>query len=143
MTRVPGGVSKTGIQCLAAVAQYFGLRADPDHLVRQCGNSVGEPDVGTVIRFAMDMGLRAKAGKMTWESLLAATCPFPFLAKLANGNWVVVIGLRPGEPDRLAILDPLEGRAAALLLRREQFCSQWGGEVVVLSADASLTARAA
>ena len=137
------GCPQTGIQCLAAVAQYRGLQADPECLIRKYGVLGEEPDVPAVMRLASDIGLSVKAGTATWNALQAMKQTFPLLARLRNGHWVVVVGSPADDVEKVAIIDPLEPRASALVLKREHFCSQWSGEVVLLSLAAQLLARAA
>src|SRR5262249_27207254 len=64
---------------------------------------------------------------------------FPIIARLINGNSVIVLGLRD---ERVCVLDPLADRPAMLPLDQEAFCKSWGGHVLLLRRNYALTDEA-
>jgi ATP-binding cassette subfamily B protein len=143
MMSVDRSFPETGMRCLAAVAQYIGVQPDLECLVSGSRIVSEESDIEAVIRLASEIGLLVRAKTVDWADLLAPQHGYPLLARLRNGNWVVVIGSVAGDAEKIAIVDPLEARTAALLLQREQFCSRWDGEVVLVSSTDQVAARAA
>ena len=129
----------TVIQCLTAIAQHHGLQVNPERLIDDYALAAEEPASAMLLRIASDIGMKAKLEKLTWETLLAQGGVYPLMARLSNGNGVIIVGARAEGVAKVAMLDPLSDRATVVLLDREQFCSRWGGEVVLLKRHHSLT----
>ncbi len=127
------------VQCLTAIAQHHGLQVNPERLIEQYALGTEEPTASLLQRMASDIGLRVKTDKLNWASLLAQGGVFPLMARLANGNGVIVVGVRNEGADRVAILDPTQDKSGVILVDREQFCSRWNGEVVFMKREHSLT----
>ena len=124
----------TAVQCLTAIAQHHGLQVNPERLVHDYALGAEEPAQALFLRMAADIGLKAKAERMDWDGLVALQGVFPLVARLSNGNSVIVIGARR-EPDgeaRIAVLDPLADKAVPMVLTRDQFCGRWDGDLVFL-----------
>jgi subfamily B ATP-binding cassette protein HlyB/CyaB len=120
----------TTIQCLAAVAQHHRLPINPERLIEDYALVGEEPSVATVLRIAADIGLKARAEKLGWDSLLAQNGVFPVIARMEDGNCVIVMAATPNEGGQVAILNPLaDNPTAVLMLGQEKFCTQWKGEV--------------
>jgi len=137
------GFPNTGVKCLAAIAQYWQLPVHRESIISPLKFNSREPSAVEIQSIAVGVGLQAMPESIDWETLLNQSLASPLLARLKNGNWVVVIGRQCGQPDKVAILDPLEAHASVLLLRREQFCSQWEGDVIFLATNSRLAACAA
>ena len=130
----------TVVQCLTAVAQHHGLQINPERLIDEYALKSEEPPSSLLLRMAADIGLKAKIAKLTWRGLIAQNGVFPLLARLSNGNAVIVVGVRQEDAGtKVAILDPLEENAAIILLNQEQFSSQWQGDVVFMKRQHALT----
>jgi len=125
----------TAVQCLTAIAQHHGLQVNPDRLIHDYALGTAEPSPALFLRMASDVGLKAKAERIDWTALVALKDVFPLVAKLANGNSVIVVGARPAQGEeeaKVAVLDPLANQADVLVITRDQFCGRWDGEVVFL-----------
>ncbi|MGQ0709305.1 MAG: peptidase domain-containing ABC transporter [Rhodoferax sp.] len=123
----------TTIQCLAAVAQHHGLPVNPERLIEDYALGAEEPTAATLLRIASDIGLKAKADRFTWDGLMAQGGVFPLIAKLSEGNCVIVMGGSPNEGGQIAILNPLaDNPTQVLLLNKEQFSQKWQGDVYLL-----------
>lgn len=129
----------TVIQCLTAIAQHHGLQVNPERLIDDYALGAEEPGAPLLLRIAADHGLKARVDKLSWESLLAQGGVFPLMARLDNGNAVIVVGARADGDGKVALLDPLEEGAGVLLLDRAQFASRWHGEVVFIKRQHALT----
>jgi ATP-binding cassette subfamily B protein len=123
----------TTIQCLAAVAQHHRLPINPERLIEDYALVGEEPSVASVLRIAADIGLKARVDQLSWDSLLAQGGVFPVIARMEDGNCVIVMAATPNEGGQVAILNPLaDNPTAVLMLGQEKFCTQWKGEVFFL-----------
>ena len=113
----------TSIQCLTAIAQHHGLQINPERIIQEYALGEEEPTSALLLRIASEIGLKARADKLSWEGLLAQGGVFPLLAKLAKGGSVIIVGARTEEDGKVAVLDPQISGAAIDLLDREQFAS--------------------
>ena len=132
--------SHSVIQCLTAIAQHHGIQINPERLIDDYALTAEEPKPSLVLRIASDIGMKARNDKLSWTGLLGQGGVFPLIARLANGNGVIVVGVRgEGDDASIAILDPLEDVANVLLLNQQQFCSRWEGDVVFVKRHHRLT----
>ncbi|TGD95709.1 peptidase domain-containing ABC transporter [Methylobacterium nonmethylotrophicum] len=123
----------TGLHCLVAVARHHGIDLDPDRLAH--AYAVGDEAVSgpRLTRMAREVGLRAGRARLSFSSLTDLGGAFPALARLKNGNFVVVTGTdRQGEAPRLIVFDPKASRHEPFLLDEEAFCAAWAGEVLLV-----------
>ena len=129
----------TVIQCLTAIAQHHGLKVNPERIIDDYAIGAEEPGAALLLRIALDIGLKARVDQLSWEALLAQGGVFPLMARLNNGNAVIVVGARAEGDGKVALLDPLEEGAGVMLLDRAQFASRWTGEVVFIKRQHTLT----
>jgi ATP-binding cassette subfamily B protein len=127
----------TAIQCLTAIAQHHRMPVNPDRLIHEYALEAEEPGEALLLRIAGDIGFKAKLAQFSWDELHSQEGVYPILARLNNGNSVIVVGALEG--DRLAILDPLENMGAVLTLTRDQFATRWQGHVLLLKRKTSMT----
>ncbi|CAK0761792.1 ATP-binding cassette subfamily B protein [Gammaproteobacteria bacterium] len=129
----------TAVQCLAAVAQHHGITLSPEKLTHDYALERKEPNIEHLVRMAEDHGLKARHKSINWEKLLSLKGIFPVLAKLDNGNWIIIVGVRR-EKDivRVAIVDPLEEKTNLLFLESSQFCTRWKGDTIFIKKNFSL-----
>lgn len=129
----------TALQCLTMVAQHHGLRTSPEQLRREHDLAAVDSSTFSWLEVLADqIGLRVKsksleAGKGA-EVLPGMQEHFPVLARLNNGNVVVLIGLRQQDDGMaLAIIDPLAKPAnAVFMVPLAGFCEKWSGEVLLI-----------
>jgi ATP-binding cassette subfamily B protein len=132
----------TAIQCLTAIAQHHGLQINPERLIDDYALGAQEPGNGVLLRIASDIGLKAKADRLSWARLLAQGGVFPLMARLNDGNMVIVVGVRPGEdgkPAQVALLNPISQQASVTLEDGDAFCRRWQGEVLFVKRQHKLT----
>ncbi len=129
----------TAVQCLTAVAQHHGIQALPDKLIHEYSLDAEEPTSTLIARMAGDIGLKAKVKTLTWDEMSRMDGVFPLLARLDNGNTVIVVGMR-NDPNgaQVAVVDPLANRASAMVVTREQFCTRWHGETILIKRSYAL-----
>ena len=131
----------TAIQCLAAIAQHHGLQINPERLIEEYALGKEEPANPTLLRIAADIGLKAKVASLGWNGLLAQGGVFPLMARLSDGNMVIIVGMRAdGDgPGKIALLNPIANEAAVVMEDRETFSARWDGEVVFVKRQHKLT----
>jgi subfamily B ATP-binding cassette protein HlyB/CyaB len=121
----------TGLISLLILARFYDLPADGSQL-RQLYAQPGQPLSDTeLLRAAKHLGLKAGVIHTEWTKLSGT--PFPAIAKLGNGRHVVLAKIN-GE--KVLIQDPVEGRP--LVVSREQFESNWTGELFLFAKRANL-----
>ncbi len=125
--------SHSTIQCLAALAQHHRLPVNPERLIEDYALGAEEPAVATVLRIATDIGLKAKHDKLNWAGLQAQGGVFPLIARMNGGNCLIIMGVTEQGEGQVAALNPLAERASdAILIDKDKFCAEWGGEVFFL-----------
>ncbi len=140
----------TALRCLMLVARHHGLRAPsgpgpgpgpgptPD-LAPGAPPAAGEPSTEELLRIAAEAGFKASARRLDWDALQALPPVFPLLARLKNGNTVILVGVaRPGagKADHpgatVGVVDPLADRLDVIDVPRDLFLERWDGELVFL-----------
>ncbi|MYM98089.1 peptidase domain-containing ABC transporter [Duganella vulcania] len=132
----------TAIQCLTAIAQHHGLQINPERLIDDYALRAEEPGTGALLRIASDIGLKAKADKLTWSRLMAQGGVFPLMARLVDGNMVIAVGVKPGEngaEDQVAVLNPVNPNAAVVMVGRADFEQRWHGDVLFVKRQHKLS----
>lgn len=121
------------VQCLAAIAQHHRLPVNPERLIEDYALVSQEPTPATVLRIAADIGLKVKFDKLTWAGLLVQEGVFPLIARMTDGNCVIVMGASAKGDGQVAMLNPLADNATEVLtIDQEKFCLHWGGEVFLM-----------
>lgn len=128
----------TVVQCLTAIAQHHGLQVNPERVIEDYALTEQEPATPLLLRMASDLGLKAKVDQISWDSLLAQGGVFPLMARLNNGNAVIIVGAK-ADTAKVALIDPLIDGASVSLMERAQFCGMWSGEVVFIKRHHALT----
>lgn len=136
----------TAIQCLTAIAQHHGLQINPERLIDDYALRAEEPGNGALLRIASDIGLKAKADKLTWSRLMAQGGVFPLMARLIDGNMIIVVGVKPadavghpGAEDQVAVLNPANANATVVMVARGEFEKRWAGEVLFIKRQHKLS----
>lgn len=131
----------TAIQCLTAVAQHHGLQINPERLIDEYALGAEEPGNGVLLRIAAEIGLKAKAGQLSWNGLLAQGGVFPLLARLRDGNMVIIVGVQGdgGGDGKIAVLNPAVNQAGVTLEERRSFTERWDGQVLFVKRQHKLT----
>lgn len=118
----------TGLSSLIIIAKHFGIPADIRQLERAYALEKGNIDTISILRAAKDLKLKVrqliqvspeKLGKLT----------LPAIAKLKNGNYIVIIGMH-GE--KIGIYDPLI-RVEPIEADLQKFIENWTGEIILFT----------
>jgi subfamily B ATP-binding cassette protein HlyB/CyaB len=122
----------TTLQCLTAIAQHHGLQVNPERLIHEYALSAEEPSSAMLLRMADSIGLKAKARQLSVARLLGQKGVFPLIARMKDGNSVIVVGISPDAGGTLALLDPAASQGAVTMLGHDAFNARWSGEAVFL-----------
>lgn len=129
--REHGAAIDTALICLTIIARLHHLPADPKQLQHEFGSSEHPFEIRDLLRAAKWLGLKARAIQSDWTTL--STTHFPCIAVLAEDHFVLVGGIKD---DEVLIKDPLE--EGPKTLSREEFQSQWRGELILITRRAGL-----
>jgi ATP-binding cassette subfamily B protein len=122
----------TGLECLALVARHHGLDLSAGTLAQTHAIGKEAVTVPLMLRMAKEAGLRARATRLDWVGLAQLGEALPALARLDNGNWVMIVGLgRIDDADAVRLVDPLAENGEALVVTRDRFSARWHGEIVL------------
>lgn len=125
------GVTDSGLLCLLILARFYDLPADGSQLCHQFVSSGKTFSDVELLRAAKHLGLKAGVLRSRWDKLQRA--PFPAIAKLRENRYVVLAKI---DGEKALIQDPAEGRP--LVVSREQFESNWTGELLLFAKRANL-----
>ena len=129
----------TTLQCLTAIAQHHGLQVNPERLIHDYALAAEEPSSPMLLGMASSIGLKAKLRQLTLDKLLGQKGVFPLLARMKDGNSMIVVGARVDDGGVLAVLDPLGDLGAVKMLDPAAFSALWSGEVLFLKRTSRLT----
>ena len=124
------------LRCLVLMAAHHGISASVERLVHDHALPPAEPGTPALLSLARSLGLDAKATKLGWRKLLRLGGAFPVLARLRDGNTVIVVGAHLNEQE-VAVVDPLH--EGVLRVPQESFTGQWDGDIVFCRRSWSLT----
>lgn len=121
----------TGLICLLILARFYDLPADGLQLRHQFVSSGKTFSDVELLRAAKHLGFKAGLIKTQWRQLPGT--PVPAITKHRDGRYGVLAKV---DGEKALIQDPVEGRS--LVVSREQFESNWTGEVLLFAKRAHL-----
>ncbi|MCA6107170.1 peptidase domain-containing ABC transporter [Bradyrhizobium cenepequi] len=131
-------VARTELQCLAKIAAYHGVDLPVERLKHSYAVDGVPVSTTRLLRIAKEAGLRATRTQLDWGALFRLGEAYPALARLSNGNWIVVLGAGQGADgaEAVSVFDPLaERRDEPLIVDRDTFCSRWEGEAILIKRE--------
>ncbi|WP_319402152.1 type I secretion system permease/ATPase [uncultured Anaeromusa sp.] len=124
-------VLDTALLCLVRVSQILGVPADAEQLRRAYIFDNQGMDALTLVRAAKELGL--KSNLLEPDRAGFTKLPYPAIALLQNGNFVVVTGC---DGQRISIMDPYQPQPFAVEL--EAFFQVWSGRMIFVARRFSL-----
>jgi subfamily B ATP-binding cassette protein HlyB/CyaB len=122
----------SAVLALAAIAHAAGTSLSPEFLHRKYALGLSEPSPSLLARIASEHGFRASAQQMNLEAIISSIGPYPMMAQLKSGGWVVLAGVKPEDGRHsFAVLDPSASAASITYLDDEIWQSLWSGYVVI------------
>ncbi len=130
----------TALITFEMVARHHGVDVSVGRMVHDYAITAAVIDTRLLLRIAKDSGFKAKAIELDWKRLSQLGAAFPAIARLSNGNSVVLAGFRTqDEREEVVVVDPLADRPGFIFIGREEFDAQWRGEIILLKRTYKLT----
>src|SRR5215471_2800756 len=125
----------TALQCFVAVARHHGIDLSADRIKHDYALKPDDEFTRLLPKIARNSGMRSKNLQLRWKDLPRLGEAYPAIARLKNGNSVILLGYHE---DKVGVLDPLADRLAVLRLDEATFCKRWIGELWLLRRDVAL-----
>lgn len=125
----------TALLSLELVARHHGIDLGIDRIAHDYAIRAGdEVSTALVLRIAGESGLKAKALTIRWDDLAKLDGSFPLIARLSNGNSIILSGFRPDpkmeDGGEVIIVDPLAESPTFIPLSRDRLLDLWRGDVI-------------
>src|SRR5215471_2990405 len=124
-----GSALETALQCFVAVARHRGIDLSADRIKHDYALKPDDDITRLLPKIARSSGMRTRKLQASWKDLPRLGEAYPAIARLANGNSVILLGFQEGQ---VGVLDPLADRLAVLRLDQATFCKKWNGELLLL-----------
>jgi len=124
---------ETGLSCLFRLGIQNGVYADVGAVRRR--NLVDGETVpaARLAALAGEFGLRAERTRLDWRALQTRPFAHPLMLILANSNAVILMGVRRGGAEEVAISDPLFRDGEIFFLSRAELERSWHGEALIIA----------
>ncbi|QPF86554.1 peptidase domain-containing ABC transporter [Bradyrhizobium genosp. L] len=130
-----GTETQTALECLSRVAVLHGVDLPVERLRHAYALDNTPVSQALLLRMMQEAGLRAQQLHLDWNTLCGLGEAYPALVRLANGNWILVLGAEDGMDGEGAVrmIDPLAERwDEPLIVAKARFCANWDGETVLV-----------
>lgn len=130
--------SHTALRCFALIARHHGAEVSYERIAHEYSLTQQEPDLRKVLRIASDYKFKARMTTLNWEKLHKAGQAWPMMARLVNGNWVILVGNRQeaGEngsvETKIAVYDPMAEGQGFIYITQSQLEAKWKGSAMLL-----------
>src|SRR5262245_36727680 len=126
----------TALQCFVAVARHHGVDLSVDR-IRHDHALKADDDIRRLLPvIARKSGLHTRTVRIAWKDLPRLGDAYPAIARLSNGNSIILLGFRD---NKVGVLDPLADRPAVMSLEEATFCKNWSGELMLLRRNYAFT----
>ena len=122
----------TGLLCLAMLARYHQVAADPDQLAHEFRADGAPFGVTEILLAARKLDLRARRAKVRVDRL--TTTPLPAIGRDSEGNFFILARVDAG---KALIQDPRRSGPNELTL--DELERTWTGELILVASRASIT----
>jgi ATP-binding cassette subfamily B protein len=136
----------TALLALELVARHHGVDLGADRIAHDYAIGT-ETDISTalLLRIAKENGLKARMLTIGWADLAGLGETFPLIARLSNGNTIILSGFRHDDTKdgggEAIIVDPLAETPSFIPLSRERLLEQWRGEAIFIKKIFALADR--
>jgi ATP-binding cassette, subfamily B, bacterial HlyB/CyaB len=124
---------ETGLACLFRLGVQSGVYADIDAVRRRNAVDGQTVPAARLAALAGEFGLTAAPVRLDWQALTTGTFAHPLILVLANTNAVVLMGMRRGGAEELAVSDPLFRDGEIFFLGRDEFERAWHGDALLVT----------
>jgi ATP-binding cassette subfamily B protein len=130
------GGRDSALRCLVEVARRRGIETSVERIRHDQLLESGELSPQLLASAAEKIGLRARVMRAKWKHVVELDQAFPVIARLRNGNSVILTGLSEvGGATVVMMRDPLAQADEPMPLDEARFCGAWTGELVLLKPD--------
>ncbi|MBF0614669.1 MAG: peptidase domain-containing ABC transporter [Magnetococcales bacterium] len=135
MSQPPSSIATaphSGYRCLIRLGRHHGVELPAD---RTPADLTGAPSLEELARLARFMGLKSKAVEnKKWKDLLRLGRAYPVLARLNDGQAVILIAITPTgqESHGVVVLDPATEQNGPVVQDEAQFMASWSGGLLLL-----------
>lgn len=126
---VEGSPVETALQCLVAIGRHYGIDLSPERIKHDFALRPDDDITRLLPKIARSSGMRSRKLKVGWKDLQRLGDAYPVIARLANGNSVILLGFNE---NKVGVLDPLADCLDVLPLDQATFCRKWTGELLLL-----------
>lgn len=134
--------SNTLLQCLALVARHHKIDVTAERLCHEYGVDESGVDEKLFRKICIGLKLKFKERALSWDSLYRIGGAFPVIARLDNGNHVVLVAVseqtEDGKEAEAAIFDPLAEAKQVFVVRKSDFEKRWTGGVIFIKPISAL-----
>ncbi len=137
-------VSDTALACLSLMARHHGIDLPVEKMVHDYAIQDSDINFPLLSKIAHESSLKTRALNINWLGFFRLGKAYPLIARLTNGNCVVVINCiksPDGGGDKVAVLDPLVNRPGLIMITEHDFCRVWSGDVMLIKRKYKLTAE--
>ena len=120
----------SGLEALLTLLHLQGVAADRDQIRHRLGTST--PGVPEILRYARDLGLKARTLRSSWPRL--AKTPLPGIAVLRDGTFMVIA---KASDEKVLVQSPQTRRPE--LMTRDEFARVWDGGLILMARRAGLS----
>jgi ATP-binding cassette subfamily B protein len=124
----------TSLRALAAIASRLGLDVSVDQLRRRFALKPGEPDTPTLIAWAREIGLEARALRLTFQELPRVARALPAILRAKDGGALILEEARsdPSKGTVAVIRDPSAAEDVVLAIDELHLAEVWEGEAILI-----------
>jgi len=128
------GAISTTLRALAAIASRLGLDVSVDQLRRRFALEPGEPDTPTLIALARELGLEARALRMSFQELPRVAKALPAILRAKDRGALILEEARsdPAKGTVAVIRDPSSTEDVLLAIDELHLAEVWEGEVILI-----------
>ena len=129
-----GPAISTSLRALAIVASRLGVEVDVEQLRRRFALQPGEPDTGTLIAMARELGLEARALQTRFEELPRLGRALPVILRAKEGGALILEDARadPVKGTVALVRDPSAEEDAVLAIDELHLTEVWEGEAILI-----------
>jgi ATP-binding cassette subfamily B protein len=131
----------TSLRALATIASRLGLDVSVDQLRRRFALQPGEPDTATLIAWAREIGLDARALRLPFQDLPRIARALPAILRAKDGGALILEEARsdPSKGTVAVIRDPSAAEDVVLAIDELHLAEVWEGEAILIKRRHSTT----
>ena len=136
---MPDSGPNSALKCLVEAARLRGIDTSVERIQHDLVLDNREPSMKHLARIAGSIGLKAQTVRMGWHHLGKLHQAFPVIARLRNGNSVLLVGANVVNGTPVVLMqDPLAVDTTAMPVDEARFTAAWTGEILLIKQDSAV-----